>query len=151
MKLFVAFSFLATVSSAVKFPYVTAAPKHRQTSSGDVAEVFACCSCSAAADMALQTCASDSFTSVKIGELPQMTEIEAVEKLEGAVAAWDGGMGAWPMMSSEARIQAVERVVERLLSNRSEMVSTLMYEIGKNYKDAESEVDRTVKVRLDDD
>ena len=82
---------------------------------------------------------------MKIGELPQMTEAEAVKTLEGAVEAWNGGMGAWPQMSSEDRLQAIERVVSKLLSKRTEMVNALMYEIGKNYKDAESEVDRTVK------
>ena len=123
------------------------------SSSSEVAEIFSCCSCEGGDGSAegqggvppAETCASSNFRRVKIGEVPQMEEGDVVSVVEKAESAWSGGMGEWPMMTTEERIAAIERVVERLLALRSEMVETLMYEIGKNYVDAEAEVDRTVK------
>ena len=64
--------------------------------------------------------------------------------LVAASAAWNGGMGAWPQMSQSARIALMSEVVDKLLLRREEMANVLMHEIGKNYKDAYAEVDRTI-------
>eukprot|EP00591_Stephanopyxis_turris_P015426 CAMPEP_0195536176 /NCGR_PEP_ID=MMETSP0794_2-20130614/45607_1 /TAXON_ID=515487 /ORGANISM="Stephanopyxis turris, Strain CCMP 815" /LENGTH=483 /DNA_ID=CAMNT_0040669505 /DNA_START=44 /DNA_END=1491 /DNA_ORIENTATION=- len=64
--------------------------------------------------------------------------------LESAKRAWNGGAGTWPQMSLAGRIEALEKLFLKLADKREEIVSILMWEIGKNRKDAEAEFDRTV-------
>ena len=80
-----------------------------------------------------------------VGQLPQMTVEQTMQVLDGAKSAWDGGSGTWPQMSLRDRIEAIENFLDELKSKREEIVVTLMWEIGKNRKDAEAEFDRTVK------
>ena len=77
--------------------------------------------------------------------MPQMTSDHALRALRSAVAAWDGGSGAWPQTSASGRIDAVRIFLSELATRREEIVVSLMYEIGKNRPDAESEFDRTVQ------
>ena len=62
-----------------------------------------------------------------------------------AKKAWDGGMGSWPRMSLQDRIRSIQKFLTELQSQRELIVKTLMWEIGKNQKDAESEFDRTIQ------
>ena len=88
---------------------------------------------------------SPTFISPVIGKLPQMSKEQTLAVLKDAEAAWDGGSGAWPQMSFRERLDAIERLIEDLETNqREKMVQVLMWEIGKNRKDAESEFDRTM-------
>ena len=45
----------------------------------------------------------------------------------------------------KARIKAIEAFVEELQSQRETIIEVLMWEIGKNKKDATAEFDRTMK------
>jgi glyceraldehyde-3-phosphate dehydrogenase (NADP+) len=79
-----------------------------------------------------------------IGELAAMDEATALRALDGAVGAWNKGQGAWPQMSLQNRIAAIEAVMNDLKARRSEIVSVLMWEICKNAEDAAKEFDRTM-------
>jgi glyceraldehyde-3-phosphate dehydrogenase (NADP+) len=48
-------------------------------------------------------------------------------------------------MTLHQRIKAIQTFIHHLQSKRSEIVTALMYEIGKNRVDAESEFDRTIQ------
>lgn len=79
-----------------------------------------------------------------IGQIPQMNEAQTLQVLEDAKQAWDRGSGTWPQFSLQQRVQAIETFIEQLRAKREEIVVTLMWEIGKNRSDAESEFDRTL-------
>jgi glyceraldehyde-3-phosphate dehydrogenase (NADP+) len=80
----------------------------------------------------------------RVGAYPLLTEREALEVLAAATHAWDQGHGAWPSMSVEARIRAVETFAWRMKDRREDVVRLLMWEIGKALPDAEKEFDRTI-------
>ncbi len=79
-----------------------------------------------------------------IGSYPLLTETEANEALDAAVAAYANGRGAWPTMSVEDRIRHLENFTLRIIEKKAEVVNLLMWEIGKSYADSEKEFDRTV-------
>ncbi|ABQ25239.1 NADP-dependent glyceraldehyde-3-phosphate dehydrogenase [Geotalea uraniireducens] len=79
-----------------------------------------------------------------IGRFPLMAESDALSVLDAAVGAYDCGRGRWPTMSVEERIACVQEFAYRMKEKRSEVVSLLMWEIGKSLKDSEKEFDRTV-------
>lgn len=81
-----------------------------------------------------------------IGKLPQMSKEQTLAVLKDAEEAWNGGSGTWPQMSFKERLDAIEGLIQDLETNqREKMVQVLMWEIGKNRKDAESEFDRTME------
>ncbi|KAG7352345.1 NADP-dependent glyceraldehyde-3-phosphate dehydrogenase [Nitzschia inconspicua] len=85
------------------------------------------------------------FTRPLIGQMPQMSSSQTLAVLRDAEAAWNGGSGVWPQMSLRKRLEAIENLLRNLETNhREQMVQVLMWEIGKNRKDAESEFDRTI-------
>ncbi|ABG57592.1 NADP-dependent glyceraldehyde-3-phosphate dehydrogenase [Cytophaga hutchinsonii] len=84
-----------------------------------------------------------------LGSTPLLTETEATDALNAAIGAYKNGTGEWPTMSVEGRIRAMEKFVKAMKSKRTEVVKTLMWEIGKNIKDSEKEFDRTVEYILD--
>lgn len=88
---------------------------------------------------------SDKFTRPLIGKMPQMSSSQTLAVLSDAETAWNGGAGVWPQMSLRDRLKAIENLLQDLETNhREQMVQVLMWEIGKNRKDAESEFDRTI-------
>ncbi|KAL7566447.1 hypothetical protein ACA910_000926 [Epithemia clementina (nom. ined.)] len=97
-----------------------------------------------------KTCSLQDYTLHRklIGKLPQFTTESTQHVLDQAVKAWNGGMGVWTQMTMEARISAITQVFEELKKRREEIVEALMWEIGKNRPDAESEFDRTVKFAM---
>jgi glyceraldehyde-3-phosphate dehydrogenase (NADP+) len=84
-----------------------------------------------------------------LGSTPLLTETEATDALNAAIEAYKNGTGLWPTMTVEDRIHAMEKFVKAMKSKRSEVVKTLMWEIGKNIKDSEKEFDRTVEYIID--
>ncbi len=80
-----------------------------------------------------------------IGRVPAMDEKAAMSALESACRAWDNGRGRWPTLSVSARITAVEEFVGRMVQMREEVVSLLMWEVGKSADDSRKEFDRTVE------
>ena len=80
-----------------------------------------------------------------IGEYPLLTEVEAFQALDAAVAAYDHGRGVWPTLSVAERIDYMERFVFRMMEEKNRVVRFLMWEIGKSLQDSEKEFDRTIK------
>ena len=83
-----------------------------------------------------------------IGKLPQFSTESTLHVLDQASRAWNGGMGEWTKMTMEQRIVSIRQVFDELKKRREEIVEALMWEIGKNRPDAESEFDRTVKFAM---
>ena len=92
-----------------------------------VSEVYGCCS------------------TQPIGEMPQMTEEQSISILKSAQQGWNNGAGAWTQMQLEDRIKHIRLFVQELGKQREDIIHTLMWEIGKNYDDAEAEFDRTIQ------
>ena len=80
-----------------------------------------------------------------IGRFPLVTEKEALEALDAAVRAYDGGRGEWPTMPVAERIRSLREFACRIKERRTEVVKLLMWEIGKPLKDSEKEFDRTIE------
>lgn len=87
---------------------------------------------------------SSSYNPVEIGAMPQFSEEEVLAVLESSKKAWNGGAGVWPQMSMNERIERIELVVSYLRELREDIINVLMWEIGKNLKDARAEIDRTI-------
>ncbi|MGD2126515.1 MAG: NADP-dependent glyceraldehyde-3-phosphate dehydrogenase [Desulfobacteraceae bacterium] len=79
-----------------------------------------------------------------IGRYPLLTEKESSEALEAALAAYDYGRGLWPTMSVSERIKHVEEFAYGMKQRKKEIVTLLMWEVGKSFEDSEKEFDRTV-------
>ncbi|HRI79001.1 MAG TPA: NADP-dependent glyceraldehyde-3-phosphate dehydrogenase [Cyclobacteriaceae bacterium] len=84
-----------------------------------------------------------------IGNTPLLTSKEALSAMDAAVAAYDLGHGAWPLMTVTERIEHVERFLVKMRAQRSAVVNLLMWEIGKAQKDSEKEFDRTCDYIVD--
>jgi glyceraldehyde-3-phosphate dehydrogenase (NADP+) len=82
---------------------------------------------------------------VEIGKMPQFSTNMALQVLDEAVAAWNGGFGeSWPQLTFGQRLAKLENVLLELSKSRDEIGEILMWEIGKNYNDALNEFDRTI-------
>lgn len=92
---------------------------------------------------------SDSVSPKVLGSYPLLTANESMEALQAALTAYNNGIGQWPTMSVQNRIKHMEDFVRRMKSQRQQMVSLLMWEIGKRRADAEKEFDRTVAYIID--
>jgi glyceraldehyde-3-phosphate dehydrogenase (NADP+) len=79
-----------------------------------------------------------------IGRYPLLTERESLEALRAARDAFDAGRGLWPAMTPARRIECMETFVSGMASLKDRITRLLMWEIGKTYKDAGLEFDRTV-------
>lgn len=79
-----------------------------------------------------------------IGSFPLLTEKEALEAVDAAVAAYNNGRGHWPTMSVAERIEHIQDFAYRMKEKRQEVVKLLMWEIGKSFPDSAKEFDRTI-------
>ncbi|UZD23792.1 NADP-dependent glyceraldehyde-3-phosphate dehydrogenase [Algoriphagus halophytocola] len=82
---------------------------------------------------------------VFVGSYPVCTEVEAMQALDAAEAAYKNGRGEWPTMSVSARIKCIEKFTQKMLEKREEVAKLIMWEIGKTYADSLKEYDRTVE------
>ena len=80
-----------------------------------------------------------------IGEYPLLTEVQALQALDAAVAAYDHGRGLWPTLSVAERIDHTQRFVFQMMEAKDRVVRFLMWEVGKSLQDSEKEFDRTIK------
>jgi len=80
-----------------------------------------------------------------LGSIPDMGEPEALDALDGALKAYDKGKGVWPTMKVNDRIECMEKFVDQMKTKREEIVTLLMWEIGKSLPDSQKEFDRTVE------
>ena len=85
----------------------------------------------------------------RIGSYPITDPADAMEVLDSAVKAFNNGRGEWPMMSVSQRIDAVEKFTQKMIAKRDEVVTLLMWEIGKSLGDSRKEFDRTVQYIYD--
>jgi glyceraldehyde-3-phosphate dehydrogenase (NADP+) len=85
-----------------------------------------------------------SLEQVELGSYPAGGEPEAEEALAAAVAAYDEGRGVWPTMTVADRITCMQGFTNQMIARRQEIVSLIMWEIGKSQADSEKEFDRTV-------
>lgn len=88
---------------------------------------------------------SGNLQPIRLGSVPAMDEATALEALDSAVHAWNNGNGVWPRMRSEERIEAVLKFTRKMEELKDEIVSWIVFEIGKSKKGAESEFDRTTE------
>jgi len=106
-----------------------------------LAKVYGCCSKTPSS-----TSTSVQLSQEVIGYMPQFTTEQTLDVLQSSIKAWDSGTGVWPQMSIKQRMNAIENVFQILKKEkREDIVNVLMWEIGKNRKDAESEFDRTIQ------
>ena len=79
-----------------------------------------------------------------VGSYPLLSDQEARDALRAAMGAYEQGRGRWPTLSVADRIRHVEDFAYRMQDKKNEVVTLLMWEIGKSYLDAAKEFDRTV-------
>jgi acyl-CoA reductase-like NAD-dependent aldehyde dehydrogenase len=89
--------------------------------------------------------ANGELQQIVIGSYPLATESESMEALQAAVEAYNYGRGEWSTMSVAKRIEHIEDFTYRMIAKKKEIVSLLMWEIGKSAADSEKEFDRTVE------
>jgi glyceraldehyde-3-phosphate dehydrogenase (NADP+) len=80
-----------------------------------------------------------------IGSYPLCTENEAMQALEAAEKAYNHGRGEWPTMAVDERIACIEKFTYKMIEKKKEVVSLIMWEIGKSVADSNKEFDRTVE------
>ncbi|CAN5550712.1 NADP-dependent glyceraldehyde-3-phosphate dehydrogenase [soil metagenome] len=80
-----------------------------------------------------------------LGTTPQVTIKILSDAVDAASRAWAKGLGAWPMARMEERINAVAKFRDGMVAQREIVCRLLMWEIGKNWADAQGEFDRTVQ------
>lgn len=81
---------------------------------------------------------------VLLGTTPHVSADVLSEAVQAASRAWAKGLGAWPMSRMEERIAAVVRFRDAMVAQRELVCRLLMWEIGKNWADAQNEFDRTI-------
>jgi glyceraldehyde-3-phosphate dehydrogenase (NADP+) len=82
---------------------------------------------------------------VQIGTTPHVTAEVLKEAVDAAAKAWAKGLGDWPTSRMEDRINSVMKFRDGMLAQRELVCRLLMWEIGKNWADAQGEFDRTVQ------
>lgn len=79
-----------------------------------------------------------------IGETALVDGATALEALAAAREAWGLGRGAWPRATLEERIAAIRAFCQAIRPLREEVARLLMWEVGKPWKAALEEFDRTI-------
>ena len=80
-----------------------------------------------------------------LGTTPQVGVEVLAEAVAAAADAWAKGLGEWPMARAEERIRAVAEFRDAMKAEREVVCRLLMWEIGKNWIDAQGEFDRTIQ------
>jgi glyceraldehyde-3-phosphate dehydrogenase (NADP+) len=81
---------------------------------------------------------------VALGTTPHVSAQVLGDAVTAAANAWAKGLGAWPKSRMEERINAVVKFRDGMLAQREIVCRLLMWEIGKNWADAQGEFDRTI-------
>ena len=84
-----------------------------------------------------------------LGSIPNLGKREALEALDAACEAYNNGQGLWPTMKVVDRIKCMETFMSLMKTKRQEIVTLLMWEIGKTLPDSEKEFDRTIEYIYD--
>jgi glyceraldehyde-3-phosphate dehydrogenase (NADP+) len=80
-----------------------------------------------------------------LGSYPLFDEQQTLLALDASLRAYNGGRGDWPTMTVKDRIRHVEHFNCLFREKRQEVVTLLMWEIGKSLAEAEAEFDRTAQ------
>lgn len=80
-----------------------------------------------------------------LGEYADLNREEALAALDAAEKAWASGMGIWPQMTSEERIECVKEFVWRMRPQEKTFALLEMWEIGRPYQACLDEFRRTLK------
>ena len=80
-----------------------------------------------------------------LGHTPHISAEKFMEATEAASQAWGKGRGEWPTARMEDRVAAVGVFRDKMLVQREVVCRLLMWEIGKNWADAQAEFDRTIQ------
>lgn len=83
-------------------------------------------------------------THISIGRFEMATAAQAAEALAAAQRAYKFGRGTWAAMTIAQRCKHMDAFADDLEKKTEELAQLLMWEIGKNVKDAHDEVTRTV-------
>lgn len=92
---------------------------------------------------------NNEYSRFRLGSYPEMNRTDVDQALEAATRAYDLGRGEWPTMRLKDRIICVENFLDAMILQRSQIVKFLMWEIGKNKTDSESEFERTIEYIYD--
>jgi glyceraldehyde-3-phosphate dehydrogenase (NADP+) len=84
-----------------------------------------------------------------IGSYPDMGQPQALAALEAAFGAYGNGRGHWPTRSVADRIRQIQAFATVMQTQKSAVVTLLMWEVGKSLEDSEKEFDRTVQYIAD--
>ena len=80
-----------------------------------------------------------------LGETPNVDAKVLQQAVNSAYDAWAKGRGDWATARMEDRVAAVTMFRDRMIEKREIVCRLLMWEIGKNWPDAQNEFDRTVQ------
>ena len=89
--------------------------------------------------------AGGTLEQVELGSHPIGGIPEAKVALDAAVAAYDNGRGEWPTMTGAQRIACMQDFTRQMVARREQIVTLIMWEIGKTLGDSQKEFDRTVE------
>ncbi|MDD3267680.1 MAG: aldehyde dehydrogenase family protein [Syntrophomonadaceae bacterium] len=84
-------------------------------------------------------------SSFTIGKFPNLGPDEALQALAAAQQAYASGMGEWPQMSIEQRINAINQFAWHMRSMEKKYALLEMWEIAKPYTSCLDEFKRTLK------
>ncbi|KIH75664.1 aldehyde dehydrogenase [Geoalkalibacter ferrihydriticus DSM 17813] len=79
-----------------------------------------------------------------LGRAPQLDRVSALAALDAAGTAFDEGRGRWPTCGSAERLRALRDLRAGLVARRDEILTLLMWEVGKSLAEAAGEFDRTL-------
>ena len=88
--------------------------------------------------------ADGSLVNPEIGLTPNVGEDKLREAVDAASKAWAKGAGEWPTSRMEERLNAIAAFRDQMLKKREVICRLLMWEIAKNWTDAQAEFDRTI-------
>ena len=92
---------------------------------------------------------ADMIKQYKLGYTPWLDEAQALEALIAAEEAYAFGVGKWPQMSVDQRIQCVEEFASRMQGLENDFILREMWEIAKPYQACKDEFRRTLKYTED--
>lgn len=87
---------------------------------------------------------SSPFCPHPLGSVPRLDRDTAFQALEAAKASWREGTGGWALASVGQRVAALETFWHRLREIQEKLARFILWEIGKSWEDAKSEVKRTL-------
>ena len=79
-----------------------------------------------------------------LGTTPQLSAAAFQRAVDEASRAWNRGRGEWPIARVERRLQALEDFAADLSALKDQLARFLVWEIAKSWKDAQTEVERTL-------